>query len=225
MSQYDVYRSVFRDRFGVKTWIPAWRPGADLRLGRAGRIVGGEFVYEYDLKDRGVSLPSEQPRSESETDYQWTTENGVDISVKAAGQTDAAFQSLAKADVGFKLAFRSSDAMAIVYRGVAERHLGDQRALAERIVESWNGGPWPKMQIGDVAITSLLVASWGFAFGASQVGAEVVIRAEADLGTPAADLGSIKGKVGVAWQRSSMTHRFARRQARSAQRDGRRRCG
>jgi len=203
VSQYDVYRSVFRDRFGIKSWIPAWAPGADLRPGMTGRMVAGEFVYQYDLKHRGVNVPDELPPSGKCTDHQWSTENAVNISVKASGQTDAAFQSLAAADLGFRLSFTDSDAMAIVYRNVTERHLIDQRALADEMVKSWQGGPWPKMQLGDIAITSLLVADWGFAFGASESGAEVVLRASADVGPANASLGSITGKIGVAWQRST----------------------
>ena len=68
MSQYDIYRGVFRDRFGIKTWIPAWRPGADVRLGMAGRIVGGEFVFEYDLADRGLQVPRRKPAGGGGTD-------------------------------------------------------------------------------------------------------------------------------------------------------------
>jgi hypothetical protein len=203
VSQYDSYRSVFRDRFGIKTWIPAWRPGPDLRLGMAGRLVGGEFVYEYDLQNRGIDVPRKKPHNRAGTDYEWSTEDGVDISVKAAGQTDAAFASVANADIGFRLTFKASGAMALVYRGVTEQHLGDQRSVAEQMVASWTGGPWPKMQLGDVAITSLLIATWGFAFGASQMGAQVVLRVGADVGAPVANLGSIKGNVGVAWQKST----------------------
>ncbi|MEW6583486.1 MAG: hypothetical protein AB1416_12080 [Actinomycetota bacterium] len=203
MSQHETYDEVFRDRFGIHTWIPAWRPGADLRLGMAGRIRDGEFVYEYDLKDRGVALPVPPPPDTRPDEYQWSTEGGVDISVKAAGETDTAFKAVAAADVGFRISFTSSDAMAMVYRDVREQRLGDERAIAEQMVRAWNGGSWPKMQIGDVAVTQLLVAGWGFAFGASAKGAEVVLRADAGLGSPGASLGNVTGKVGVSWQEST----------------------
>jgi hypothetical protein len=203
VSQSDVYRKLFRDRIGIRTWIPAWRPGADLRLGMTGRVVNDEFVYEYDLSARGIDVPPPDDVAEQYDNYEGTTEAGVDISVKASGQTDAAFQSVAAADVGFKLAFKKTDAMAVVYRDIREHRITDQRALAERMVESWNGGPWPKMQLGDFAITAILVASYGFAFGSSRNDAEVVIRAGADLGAPGANLGSIKGDIGVAWQKGT----------------------
>ena len=98
----------------------------DLRLGTTGRITDGEFVYEHDLKDRGLEVPAANEAQTGTTDYQWATEGGVDISVKASGQTDAAFQAVAAADVGFKLAFKKQEAMAIVYRGAHGRQITDQ---------------------------------------------------------------------------------------------------
>lgn len=203
MSQHDVYRNLFRDRIEIKTWIPAWRPGVDLRLGMTGRVVHDEFVYEYDLGARGIEVPPADDVASEYANYEGTTEDGVDISVKAAGETNEAFHSVASADVGFKLTFSKKDAMAMVYRDIREHRITDQRMLAERMVESWNGGPWPKMQLGDLAVTALLVASYGFAFGSSSQSAEVVVRASADLGAPGASLGSIKGDIGVAWQKST----------------------
>jgi hypothetical protein len=203
MSQHDVYRSAFRDKFGLRTWIPAWRPGADLRLGMTGRIVNGEFVYEYDLEDRGVQLPTPDTADPGKDEYQWSTEGGVQVSIKAAGEPSAAFSPVATADVGFRLQFSKSDAMAVLYRDVVEHRYPDQRSVAEQMVKSWAGGPWPKMQIGDVAITAVLVAGWGFVFGAASEGAEVVLNADASLGQPGASVGSVRGAVGVARQEST----------------------
>jgi hypothetical protein len=203
VAQRDVYLDLYRNQVGITTWIPAWRPGPDLKLGMAGRLTGGEFVFEYYVKDRGVQVPPDEQQDTGLADYEGTTDGGVDISVKAAGQTDQAFQVVAAADVAFKLTFKKSDAMAIVYRDIREQRFTDQRVLADELVKSWEGGPWPKMQLGDVVVTSLLRASYGFAFGSSTRGAEVVLRAAGNIGAPGANLGSITGEIGVAWQRAT----------------------
>jgi hypothetical protein len=51
---HDEYVEVLRDQVGIKTWIPAWRPGSDIRLGDVGRIEDGEFARMYHLADRGI---------------------------------------------------------------------------------------------------------------------------------------------------------------------------
>lgn len=203
MSQQEQYLDLFRDRFGIKTWIPAWHPGADIRVGMAGRIDEGEFIYAYNVTDRGVKLPDPPPPDAHPDDYEWVTERSASLSVKAAGETDQAFKGVAKAEVGFKLDFTNESGMAVVLREITEQRAGDERAIAVEMVESWNGGPWPKMEIGDVVVTQTMVAGWGFAYGGSDSGGSVVIKTDASIGSGDSKIGDIKGKIGVAFQQKT----------------------
>lgn len=108
MSVHDEYVKVFRERIGIGTWIPAWRPGADIRLGDVGRIEDGEFARMYHLSDRGIPddvLKASDPDMDPD-DYDGASKDAVSVSVKAAGKTDAAFEGVAQANVGVKLRLR-----------------------------------------------------------------------------------------------------------------------
>lgn len=203
MSQHDLYEEVFRGRFGIKSWIPVWRPGADLRLGATGHITEGEFVREYDLKDRGVKLPSLVSADHGRDQYEFSTDGGVEVTSKLSGETNKAFKNLASADLGVRVDFTKDDAMAMIYREVHERRFQDDRAIAEEMVRSWNGGPWPKMQLGDIAITQLLVSGWGFAAGSSSRGSNVVIRASTSIGPAGKSVADLQGRLGIASQENT----------------------
>lgn len=206
MSQYDMYHQVFRDQIGIRTWIPSWRPGANLQLGMVGRIEHGEFVRAYDLSERGITLPDPGPPDGQPDEYEWMSEGGVKISFKVAGETNQAFKAVAAADVGFRLDFGHSDALAMVYRDVLEQRLGDERALAEEMIRSWKGGPPPKMEIGDLVITQVLMAGSGFSFGAGSKDAHVVLKGDAGVGPVGGSLADIKGKVKIAFKKGTSFH-------------------
>lgn len=200
MSQQERYVELFRDEFGITDWIPTWRPGADVRIGMSGHIDDGRFVYEYDVTDRGIKLPDPPSPDRQPDDYEWMSEDSASLSIKAAGETNEAFKNVAKAEVGFKVDFQDESGMAVVLRDITERRAGDERVIAEQMVESWSGGPWPKMEIGDVVVTQVMVAGWGFAYGGSQAGGSVVIKTDASIGSGATKIGDIRGRIAVAFQ-------------------------
>ena len=200
MSIHDEYVDVFRDEIGIRSWIPAWRPGGNIRLGDVGRINDGEFTRAYSLTDRGISadLLDVAPPDKDGDEYFGASRDALSVSVKASGKTDAAFQGIAKASVGVKLAFSQESAVALACRDVVERRFQDERAIGDAMVESWEGGPGPKMQLGDLAVTQMLVARWGFIFGAKSSSTSVLLEFAADAQiTEGAGLGQIKGKFGV----------------------------
>jgi hypothetical protein len=59
-SQRDEFRKVMRDDVKIRSWIPVWRPGADIRLGSVGVTQEGEFRHQYVLTDRGLELPKQR---------------------------------------------------------------------------------------------------------------------------------------------------------------------
>jgi hypothetical protein len=199
-SVHDEYVDVLRDRIGIKSWIPNWRPGADIKLGAVGRIEDGEFTRAYSLKDRGISddvLKLAEPDTQPD-DYDGASDNALSIDIKAAGETDQAFKGVAKASIGVKLSFSRESAVAMVYRGVLQHSFEDERTIGDAMVESWSGGPMPKMKIGDFAITQTMVAGWGFVFGSKSAKTSVLLEFAADAGIPkGAKLGQLKGHFGI----------------------------
>jgi hypothetical protein len=200
MSAHDDYVDVLRDQLGIKSWIPAWRPGADIRLGAVGRIEDGEFVRAYDLEDRGLDrdlLTPDEPDKDPD-DYHGSSHNAVSVDIKASGKSDAAFQGVGKASIGVKLSFSRESAVAMVYRDVVEQRYTDERSIGDAMVESWSGGPLPKMKLGDFAITQIMVAGWGFVFGAKSSNTSVLMEFSANAKIPdGADLGQLKGRFAI----------------------------
>lgn len=120
------------------------------------------------------------------------------MSTKAAGKTNAAFEGVATASVGVKLSFSKESSVAMVYREVVTQRFQDERVIGDAMVRSWSGGPGPKMQIGDFAVTQLLVAGWGFVFGAKSSSTSVLLQFEAEAKIPdGANLGGLKGSFGI----------------------------
>jgi hypothetical protein len=122
----------------------------------------------------------------------------VTVDIKAAGKTDEAFGAVAKANIGVRLGFKSDSSVVMVYRGVIHHAYEDEPRIGDAMVKSWDGGPLPKMDLGDFAVTQMLVADWGFVFGAKSSSTSVLLEFSADAKIPdGASLGSLKGHFGV----------------------------
>jgi hypothetical protein len=123
-----IHKTYTRSIYKQLRYRPTWLPGTPVELGTVGVLKDGIFRAVTDLHRLGLTYTAKMdPASDGALDY--TSEKGVSIAFKAAGQLNTQFKALGEAEAGALVEFSEEDAIVMQNRGVTLNRIEDQPAL------------------------------------------------------------------------------------------------
>jgi hypothetical protein len=196
------YRKALVDKYQLPTgWMANWIPGTDVAVGMVGRFDGGSFVRHGWLNDpsRGISWEKDPYPGTPDGPWDFQTKDSVSIENRLNGETDPAWAFIGAAKAGVRLSFRKGGGIIVATSGSHEEHIADQKALREQLLAAHLDGR--RMELRDVIITAVRVATAGFVLISHDSGGEVLATADIAAGgfTP---LTQLAGKIHIQSQSS-----------------------
>lgn len=185
-------------------YLATWSPGTPLALGTVGEFQDGIFVPTSDLASFGIRF--ETIKDNTPIDYNHASEGSVEVTVKAKGETNAAFKSLSALDAGVAVQFKRAHAVFFTASNCYEDRIADIVKL-KCDVRSLPAGAWP---VGCAVVTHLHRAAATTVLISSSAGSRVEIKATADLGPSAATLADVGAQLAIAYTDKMTTEIVAR---------------
>jgi hypothetical protein len=130
----SVHKMYTKDVYENLKYRPTWLPGTPVQLGTVGVIEDGIFRAVTDLSQLGIPFKVTLDSARDAIDF--TSEKGVSITFKAAGEANARFRALAKADAGALIEFSREGAVVLQLRDVSLNRISDQYALSRAMLRS-----------------------------------------------------------------------------------------
>jgi len=158
-------------------YIPTWLPGTPLKLGDIGTFKRNQFIRRSDLESKGIEF--ETIIDESPTDYEHTSEGGVEIIAKASGDVVPQASALADIDAGFHLKFTKEKAVVFKIKNALSHSIKDQDSVGFAIKKLNADGLWEKDW---VVITEIVVAESGTILISSERDTTLDIKADGNVG-------------------------------------------
>jgi len=113
---------------------PTWLPGTPMRLGTVGLLEDGIFRPVTDLATLNISFTEVLDTDRDSLDF--SSENGVAITFKGAGDVNSKFEVVPKASAGALIEFSRKRAVVLQLRGVGYHRIADQPALNQALMRS-----------------------------------------------------------------------------------------
>ncbi len=126
----------------LKNYWAAWLPGTRYAVGDFGTLNGYLFEKAGTLAEFGIEFHAEPDSDPSPLDI--SSESGVSVVFKAAGEAHPAFAHVAKGQAGAKITFGSSGAFVLQAPAIFESEIGDQLNLRGQVVNAYVKGTWEK---------------------------------------------------------------------------------
>ena len=183
----EIYTKIVVEQFGLHA---SWLPGTLVEVGDIGEFHDGAFVRTSSLKAKRFSFKVESKPAPS---MRFATQNGVEFLASAKGQTSQQLGAIGKLDAGLKIKFKTANALALVLDPARDRRISDADAVAAWM-ETQRG---KKLKEKQVVVTHVRSATAGVIAMAREAGAEVQLRADADLGKGPISIASVSGKFGL----------------------------
>jgi hypothetical protein len=196
MSAKDVYLDGLEHKLELgKRWHATWLPDASVRVGMIGQPTDRQFNRTADLTTRGIQAGISTEDGGSSIAY--STSDSVDFLVGVQGKSNVNFSGLADGEAGVKVAFHRGDAVAVSFVGLSTEQVDDEKQLAEAMVDAYGDN---RLETGDCVVSRVLSAKSGFALVAADAGAEVSLKASANLGSGSVDVGSLNAAMDLKHQ-------------------------
>lgn len=113
----------------------SWLPGTPMGLGTVGPIEDGIFRAVTDLPL--LQIPFEETDDpEKKANIDFTSQTGVSMAFKAAGEVDGRFAAVAKAEAGALLEFSREGAVVLQLREVLLKRISDQARLSRSLMRA-----------------------------------------------------------------------------------------
>lgn len=147
------------------SYLATWLPNANLRLGDVGLQQGDAFKQMTTLTDLGI--PFRMRKGANTIDFTYTSESGVTVKTKAAGEV-AAGTSLPLGQAGISIQFSREGAFLFQAVGCSIEEIDDKVALGQAVIklvknETWN----PSWAVVDMLVradtATIMVSNSGFA--------------------------------------------------------------
>jgi hypothetical protein len=165
-----------------------WPAGSLVVLGDIGEIRDGAFVRTSSIADKGVNFKRQRRDAPS---IRFATRGGVEFRGTISGETDQAVSTIGKLDAGLKVTFKRQGALVFVMDPAEDEFIRDVDGLAD----------WMHTQMGqqmrpeEVIVTHIRRARSGLIAMASESGAEVQLKTNAQIGTGELDIANVKGNL------------------------------
>jgi hypothetical protein len=169
----------------LKNHWAAWLPGTHVAIGDIGTLNGCVFekvgtLDELKLKHYAETDADPSPLSLS-------SESGVEVSFKAAGETNPSFQHIGAAEAGLKIDFGAQGAFVLEAPETFVSEIGDRLNLRRQIVSAFNKGVWEKDWL---VITRVLKATTATVLISKSSNASLELTGKANLSGAVAALGA-----------------------------------
>lgn len=119
-------------------WGATWLPSMRVQVGDVGTFMDGVFVKGTDLAL--LKIPFSTEASSHPVDLNFSSQRGVSITTKAAGETSAAFQGVLAAHAGIAVSFERKAGVVMSLTGLDGERVRDRPALEAELQRRLNGG-------------------------------------------------------------------------------------
>ena len=156
-----------------------WDPGKPLKIGQIGKLDKfGVFMVFSSLDKEGIPVEISTDASEAEMDY--TSNDQVNISIKASGTAPAAGSVLTNADAGFSIEFKSERGVVFKANGYKTNHLTNLGEIERQIIRKYKDKNWEKDWC---IVTELVEAGTATVIISNSSSGRLDLRAKASAGT------------------------------------------
>jgi hypothetical protein len=175
-----------------------WEPNRPLELGMIGKLTNGILDVVSTLQQEGLDPEVLKDVTPGEFDY--TSNQTVDIDVKLAGKAPAAESVLTEADAGFVLDFKSENAVVFQVKDSLTHQIVNMGKLEREIISRFKDGKWPKDWL---IITQLLEAVSATIIVSNSINNKIELKATANTGTTNLKLTDVSLGLNVAKEKGS----------------------
>jgi hypothetical protein len=176
----------------MKNYWAAWPSWTRYNLGDVGVLNGHVFEKEATLAEIGIAYSVQEGADASPLDI--SSESGVTLEFKLAGQTNSAFTSIVEAEAGVKVEFGQTGAFIIEAPEIFESEVTERLALQKDIIRAYRDGRWEKEWL---VITRLVRAPSATVLISRSSDAALEVAATANLSAVVTALGDANAGITV----------------------------
>ena len=179
----------------LENYWAAWLPGTHFAIGDIGTLNG--YLFEKigtldELKLKYYAVTDTDPSS-----LDISSESGVSVSFKAAGETNTSFAHIGAAEAGLKIQFGAQGAFILQAPEMFASEVGDRLNLRRQILGTFNKGVWEKDWL---VITRLLKATSATVLISKSSNASLELTAKGNLSGAAAAIGAADAGITIKHQ-------------------------
>lgn len=179
----------------LKNYWAAWLPSAQFGIGDIGTLNGHLFEKVGSLRELRFKYYLEPDSDPSPLDL--TSESGVSLSFKAAGETSSQFAHLGAGEAGLRIEFGSEGAFILQAPETRDSEIADRFNLQRQIIEAFANGNWDKDWL---VVTRVLKAASATVLVSRSSNASLELSAKANLAGNLAALGAADAGITVKHQ-------------------------
>jgi len=179
----------------LENYWAAWLPGTHFAIGDIGTLNGYLFEKVGTLGELKLKYYAETDADPSPLDI--SSEAGVAVSLKAAGETNPSFTHIGAAEAGLKIEFGAQGAFILQAPEMFASEMGDRLNLRDQIIGAFDKGVWEKDWL---VITRLLTATSATVLISRSSNASLELTAKANLSGAVAALGNADAGITVKYQ-------------------------
>jgi hypothetical protein len=138
----DLYVNGIKKRF--RHYFATWLPDEKLMLGDVGILDGNIFVRTTNIKDPSIGFEFSIREDPHPAPLDVTSESGVSIVIKAAGEVSKALPNVPKAEAGLSIEFSSQGAFILKSPGVQLPSIENIEELKQDVLRAYRDGRWDK---------------------------------------------------------------------------------
>lgn len=197
MSIANVYTKQFHSQ--TKHYYATWLPTGRITLGLYGTLDGGYFQPLGPLEQLEIDFNTAANTTDpvGAASMKFTSNEGVSLQFKTAGETNAALSSIAEAKAGISIEFSRQGAFVLEGKRMRERRMNITPDLRLQIMNAFKEGRWARNY---AMVWSVLEASYADILIADSSGAGIELEASGDV----AELGNIEAGFSVKQMRGSV---------------------
>jgi hypothetical protein len=155
-----------------------WDPGRTMELGYVGKLDGhGSFTVYTTLEDEGIPIKKNPGSSLIDEDY--SSEEGIDISAKLAGEAPILGSTLTAAEAGFNIQFTKRDGVVFKTVGQSTEEIINMAEIEKAVLDKYATKNWEKDWF---IITKLVRAQSGTIIISNSSKCTLDLKAKTDVG-------------------------------------------
>ena len=175
----NIHQLYTREIYDNLRYRPTWLPGTPIGLGSVGLIEDGIFRAVTSLEK--LKIPFEQVLDDERDSIDYTSDSGVSITFKGAGDTNPKFEAITQASAGALVEFSRSGAIILQLRVVAHHRIADQPALNKELLRAVVIGDEDQWQRNWVVITEVVQAESATILISNSANSKLELKASGSL--------------------------------------------
>lgn len=179
----------------LENYWAAWLPGTHFAIGDIGTLNGYLFEKVGTLDELKLKYDAETATDPSPLNI--SSDSGVAVSFKAAGETNPSFAHTGAAEAGVKIEFGAQGAFILQAPETYESDVGDRLSLRRRIISAFKKGVWEKEWL---VITRLLSTASATVLISKSSNASLECTTKAHLSGVVAALGAVDAGISIKYQ-------------------------